>query len=191
MNGLIKLLDGGEPDFIKQLEKELHLPHAAIGFECCTSWTLGLIVEVEGDELQYKYNPQSDFSTSIRGFLHLVTKVVSDRSALLERLQAGQQGPGQNLIPSRQGIPLAAAWGACSKERGAQAQRQLLRSRGSFGGRAATAFKVASTLARLLRLQSKGLFLETAQEGWARQTNESGRLAKRGAAGLKETREGN
>ncbi|KAH9033678.1 hypothetical protein EDB83DRAFT_2318980 [Lactarius deliciosus] len=41
----------------------------------------------------------------------------------------------------------------------------VLRSRGSFGGRTATAFIVASTLAGLLRLQSKGLFLKTAREG--------------------------
>ncbi|KAH9026929.1 hypothetical protein EDB83DRAFT_2319700 [Lactarius deliciosus] len=51
------------------------------GIYSCTSWTLGLIVEVKGDESQYKYNPQSNFSMSIRGFLHLIAEVVSDRSS--------------------------------------------------------------------------------------------------------------
>ncbi|KAH9040631.1 hypothetical protein EDB85DRAFT_1886744 [Lactarius pseudohatsudake] len=49
---------------------------------CCgTSWSFGLVVEVEGDELQYKYTPQSDFFMSIGGFPHLVAKVVSDRGS--------------------------------------------------------------------------------------------------------------
>ncbi|KAH9043912.1 hypothetical protein EDB85DRAFT_1885418 [Lactarius pseudohatsudake] len=163
-NDLVKSPDAGKPDFIKQLEKELRLHRAAIGFkgpevhtlrllkdllgesfgeyftessdlpeiprvsdlellhyvvalsdshlgdavaftakpekhiysllrrfikhppqdaglQCGTSWSFGLVVEVEGDELQYKYTPQSDFSMSIGGFPHLVAKVVSDRGS--------------------------------------------------------------------------------------------------------------
>ncbi|KAH9014787.1 hypothetical protein EDB85DRAFT_1899038 [Lactarius pseudohatsudake] len=55
-----------------------HPPQDA-GLQCGTSWSFGLVVEVEGDELQYKYTPQSDFSMSIGGFPHLVAEVVSDR----------------------------------------------------------------------------------------------------------------
>ncbi|KAH9011204.1 hypothetical protein EDB83DRAFT_2322236 [Lactarius deliciosus] len=45
------------------------------GLQCGTQYAFNLVMEVKGEKFPYKYTPQSDFSMSIRVFLHLIVKL--------------------------------------------------------------------------------------------------------------------